>query len=738
MEERTVLKHKYIAGIIAIVFAIVLGGCAAPADLPERIAKADAIRQTPPEDERDSGPVIVTLSTEEEIEWAICSEGCYCYYNGSLYGYLAEDGKEIAPCIYSEATPFSEGLACVCLDGKYGYIDKNGEIALPFLYDQASPFREGTAYFSCGEEYGLIDREGAAVLRLENCDSISSFREGLAYFFRDGLYGYMDQSGKVVIPPAYDDAGYFYDGLASVRKGGFFGLIDKDGREVLAPQYSSIRREESYIIAEKEGIYYCIDGEGRAFSPGAWDSVREEGGMLLVRRDDLYGLANGNGKLILEPVYEQIVPIAGKELAIVYNENGESGVLDYAGQVRVPFIYGSIYADGGGGLRVTDRDTGKIGYLDGENLTVSIPAVYDGMGAFTEGRAMVMQDGKYGVIRNDGMLELPLEYDNICLLSDGSRAVWTGETVRLTDRRGNLILTGEYGWIDELGNVYETEERSGTWKSRNYWDRQGQPVAPGYWRYETVQGVKDTYILHDDTGNNILLKAGEEAGQSTEKEFLTNWITPEAGPFADFVKNGAIAVSNAHVEGYMDKFEDLRNEGWCFSKLYRIEGQDVLYFYAEPWKRINIECSSGLFIARDGQVEQLLDGYTGSGTLKGDQVRFLFDKEEGAWKVGTMGSWGGFGGYAYGGDVYILRDGRAEVEISFMSYNQTTGNYGDDELLEDAELFYDQEDTPYTQDTILEAGYVREYLIEGQRVPVEEFRALEEQYKYQYYLTPEW
>lgn len=215
------LKHKYITGIIAMMLAIILGGCATPADLSEKAAKADAVRQPPPEDEGDSGSIVVTVSTEEEIEWAVFSEGCYWYYNGSLYGCLAEDGKEIA---------------------------------LPFQYDQASPFREGTAYFSCGEEYGLLDREGSVVLRLENCDSISSFREGLAYFSRDGLYGYMDQSGRVVIPPVYDDAGYFYDGLACVRKGGFFGLVDKDGREVFAPQYSSIRREESYIIAEKEGI----------------------------------------------------------------------------------------------------------------------------------------------------------------------------------------------------------------------------------------------------------------------------------------------------------------------------------------------------------------------------------------------------------------------------------------------------------------------------------------------------
>lgn len=51
-----------------------------------------------------------------------------------------------------------------------------------------------------------------------------------------------------------------------------------------------------------------------------------------------------------------------------------------------------------------------------------------------------------------------------------------------------------------------------------------------------------------------------------------------------------------------------------------------------------------------------------------------------------MGSLGGFGGYACGGEVYTLRDGRAVPEISFMSYNQTAGNYNEDELLENAVL----------------------------------------------------
>lgn len=729
------LKPKYITGIIAAAaFAVILGGCAVTADSSERLAKADTVRQTPPPgNEEDSKPIIATFSTGEKIEWAIYSEGCYFYSNGSFYGYLAEDGKEIASCIYSEATPFSEGLACVYLDGKYGYIGKDGEIALPFLYDQASPFREGTAYFSCGEEYGLIDREGNVVLRLD-CDSISSFREGLAYFSEDGRYGYMDQSGRVVIEPVYDDAGYFYDGLATVRKGGFFGLIGKDGREVLSPEYSSIRLEETYIIAEKDDLVYCFDREGRELPLGAWDRISEEEGMLRLRRDNRYGLADGSGKIILEPVYEYIDPIPGKELAIVKNENREYGVLDYAGQVKVPFIYSYIYADDGGGLCVTDRDTEKVGYLDGEDFSVKIPVIYDILGYFTEGRAVVGLDGKYGVIRYDGTLELPLEYDRINLFSDGSMAAWTGETAKLTDRQGNLILTGRYDIIWEQGNGYEITEDG----KDSYWDRQGRLVASGYRWSDIVQGARNTYILHGIAESSILLRTGEEDGQSAKVLPLSNWITPKAGLFMDYLKNGVITVQDGGG-GHTAKLEGLRQYCWNFSKLYRIEGQNVLYFYTEPWRQWNFpESYSGLFTIRDGQVEQLISGYECGGSLRGDYVCFWYDKEEDVWKSGTWGNWGGFGGYAWGGEVYTLKDGQAVSEISFMSYDQTVGNYDEEDLLENAGLFYNEEDHPYTEETILDAGYVMEYLIDWRRVSVEEYRAAAGRYRYQYYLAQEW
>ena len=50
--------------------------------------------------------------------------------------------------------------------------------------------------------------------------------------------GFKDLSGKVVIPPQFDDVGYFSEGLAPVRIGEKWGYIDKTGKIVIPPKYA--------------------------------------------------------------------------------------------------------------------------------------------------------------------------------------------------------------------------------------------------------------------------------------------------------------------------------------------------------------------------------------------------------------------------------------------------------------------------------------------------------------------
>lgn len=268
-----------------------------PKNTVEKSAAGDNILS-----EKDSGMEEGSPSSSfpdsREMEWTIYSEGTYCYSNGSLCGYLSENGEEITSCIYEDAAPFSEGLACVRKNGKYGYIGRDGAEVIPFRFDQAASFREGAAYFSCGEEYGLIDHNGNVILDLTDSgfDSISSFREGLAYFSADGLYGYMDKTGEIVIDPVYGDAGYFYDGLAMVMKDGFFGLIEKDGREVLSPKYSKIKVKETNIVARKDGEVYCFDKNGEEIFSGTWDNVWKEEEVYYIKKRQQKGAGRSGGK----------------------------------------------------------------------------------------------------------------------------------------------------------------------------------------------------------------------------------------------------------------------------------------------------------------------------------------------------------------------------------------------------------------------------------------------------------
>lgn len=676
-------------------------------------------------------PIAVSLSGER-IGGIVYSEGRYSYRQGALYGYLAEDGSETIPCIYSAATPFSEGLACVCLDGKYGYIGKDGETVLPFVYDQASPFQEGRAYFSRGEEYGLIHRDSLEEQHLEGYESISAFREGRAYFCRDGLYGYMDRDGQTVIEPVYDDAGYFYDGLAVVRKNGLCGVVGKDGEEVLPCRYDAVTVEEACIFGEQEDIKYCFDRTGRELLSGTWDYIWEKEGMLRARRGDRCVLADTNGGILYETQGDcDLYPIAGRELVVVYNEAGQYGIVDYEGRSIVPFQYKYISNRVDEiGLYYKDSETGKIGYLDGDSFAVKIPAVYDYIGEVVQGRAVVSQDEKYGVLGADGTLEYPLAYDRINLFSDGSLALWTGDTVVLRDRQGHRLHAGEYDYIREVGEGYELERKG---LEYSYRDRQGRLVILNYMygARNPVPGSENTYLLQ----NGTLLIAGQESGADLDEIFLRNRITPQAGLFGDYLHRGNLfyedldtPIMHTALLGGVEQYYER-----VFYKLYRIGEEKVLYFHAAPWERANFpESLSGLFAVRDGEVVQLLGGYECGGSMRGDYVCFAYDREQDRWKPGVWGSMGGFGGFLTSREVYTLQDGEAAQEVSFCYYNHDRYEIDEEELLENAHLFYDFEDRPYTPETVLEledTDNVTEYSVDGIRVTVEEYRAREKRYQ---------
>ncbi len=661
-------------------------------DADKVLENADGVEDTGESAGRTS--TVFEVSTGEDIDWAIWSEGIYCYSDGDLCGYLSEAGDRITSCIYEKAAPFSEGLACVYRDGKYGYIGKDGETALPFVYDQASSFREGVAYFSMGEEYGFIDKEGNVILELTDCDSISSFREGLAYFSVDGQYGYMDKNGEIIVKPIYDDAGYFYEGLSVVVKDGLGGVIGKDGKEILAPEYIGVSTEDTCIIAQKEDRFFFFDTEGKEVSSGAWDWITRENDIFYIYEGDMTGFADKNGKVILEPLYEEIRPIPERGLVMVRNADEEYGMLDYEGQITVPFCH------------------------------------YDSVSDFVKGRAVVELNEKYGLLQYDGTLEMPIEYDEIRLFSDGSMAVWTGDVVELTGSGGNRILTGKYKYLYSTGDGYETDNL-GTDEKTKFWDDKGNLISEyDYGFLSSAYGVKNTYMVKADLNGGRLLKKGTEDEEVLEEVLLTNQITPKIGAFKNFMESGSVSALAGGVP-FTEDMERMR-QWWKYSKLYRIgeKGTIMLYFYAQPLYHSNFrESNSGLYLVNDGRAEQLIGAGECGGSMGGDKLCFWYDTKDGRLKPGTSGNEGGFGGSMSGGDVYELKQGKMVLENSFANYYQDVLNYSEETLLENAELFYNPEGGTYTEETILEAEAVTEYEVNEKRVSRQEYEEARGRYR---------
>lgn len=694
-----------------------------------------------PEAADNKYPLIATPSAAKWIDLVLVSEGNYCIFDGEKYGFLAEDGEEIAPCIYDIAYPFSEGLACVCQDGKYGYIDSRGETVIPFTYDRAAPFVEGLAYFAVGESYGFMDKTGTQVFSLE-CDSVSSFQEGLAYFSIDGRYGYIDRNGQVVIEPVYDDAGYFQDGLAKVMKNGRYGVIDRDGELIVATEYDSLTGDDSFINARCDETYACFDRTGKAFLE-QYDRILLAGGKnyVYVEKGEKRGLADKEGNVLLEPLYDWVSLLPGEKFLLI-RENELYGVTDLQGEARIPAVYSDIRYDRyerngdsteGGMLLITDAD-GHIESMDITDYSEKIPCSYDSIDWISHDRAVVRRDKLSGIIDREGNLIEPVAYDMVRVLSDG--AVWLkhGAKARFYNNRGEIVESiGYYDDISKTGNCYQVEKND----KYGFLNDMGKEVCPPVYSFVMdyeVYGADNVYIITDYSSDirDSIIKTGEPEWADISGALLQNEITPRIGLYQEFTRSGSISVTDATIDGHTATQEDLRN----YKKTYKLydfyhTGEPILYFEAEPYRQTGFpESYSGFYTVRDNQLVELITGYECGGSLRGDYACIWYDKETSQALFGTNGFWGGFGGYASQGEVYDKQNGEMTCIASFGCIMQPIADFSDEELAH-AELVYDGDGKPYTKEMIEQAenGKIAViYFVNDEQTTIEVCQEMEERY----------
>lgn len=405
----------------------------------------------------------------------------------------------------------------------------------------------------------------------------------------------------------------------------------------------------------------------------------------------------------------------------------------------------------------------KYGYLKktGEEITYY---TYDTAYPFSEGLGCVMVDGKYGFINENGEEAIPFIYEDAAPFQDGLAYFATEEEYGFMDKDGTPVfyldcdsissfkegfayfsIDGRYGYLDKTGQVVIDAEYSGAdyFKDglafveidgyKGAVNTKGEIVIPV--QYDSIRR-EDGYIFaisgdeteyYSLTGDVIPQEVyanqvnAENEDDDISDILLKNSITPRIKLYWELTHGKPMDILNTENEVVnVKKFATWGESDYRkTAKLYDVlqNGRPLLYCMEEPAIQQSFPLSdSALYGIKDNQLQCLVSGEECGGSLRGDYVCFFKDMESGKNLIGNQGSAGGFGGIATYGRIYDYETGNANLIFSYEWIMQSAGNYTEEDLYNNVCLFYDENDNPYTLDTILDAETVQEYLVNEERV----------------------
>ena len=197
--------------------------------------------------------------------------------------------------------------------------------------------------------WGVLDNDGSIIIPFEY-DSIQGQHSGdISILQKNGYYGWINQYGKLVKTPQYTYLKLItYDLLSACAPNGGCGILVKNnGKEFLPLVFDGVIdshiNDVYFSISNKNGKYGVINVSGNLVIDCILPTVdRITNDVIYTKNGKLEGLASINsGKIILEPVYQNIVELA-QQGYFKMKSNRKWGVVDYDGNIIYPCQYGTF------------------------------------------------------------------------------------------------------------------------------------------------------------------------------------------------------------------------------------------------------------------------------------------------------------------------------------------------------------------------------------------------------------
>jgi len=409
------------------------------------------------------GPMIVRLgdnwgaiNPDGRIAVEFIYESIRPFYNGfaevwlpggmnGRRGIINQNGEIIVPIEYDNVRHFSEGLAAVNRDNRWGFYDKNGNNVVPIIYYGVRDFSGGLARVQLGtwpnQQFGFIDPTGAPIVPIiyDRAGSpgygVADFHEGLTPAMRDGKWGFVGKCGTELIPfDYYEDVTNFSGGLAGVRRDGKWGFINQSNELIIPFQFNLIQNFPELVFSE--GLTPV--GMGSFDTGWKWGFVGNDGRIVIdiiydevgrffdrftwVQRgiwpNQQMGIIDKYGNYIIEiGEFSSVRPFRNGFAAV--ERNNLWGLINQYGEIVVPIEYTwhsmvdtQDFGFSENLLRVTSGEwpNQRRGFVNTAGEIV-VPIIFNSIGQFRNGYAVVELDGRFGLLRNP-LLPCDVSIDN--------------------------------------------------------------------------------------------------------------------------------------------------------------------------------------------------------------------------------------------------------------------------------------------------------------------------------------
>lgn len=426
------------------------------------------------------------------------------------WGYINSQGEVSIPFIFDDVTDFSGSHAVVMKNGKLGFINQQGNTIIPFEYESLNGFMvkegfQGQPYIWSDEmntfgdliiaekdlQWGILNRQGTIVLPFEY-DGIMKITNDLYFASKNGKHGIIDNYGNIVVPFKYDylvnefsvdvfvaknneefdlldkqgrvilqfnNKGIhnyysnldFVDGFSIIAKhdgdGVKFGFIDRHGEIVIPIQYDHLANFSGGIaMANKDGKWGAIDKQGNIITPFEIETTFLSNNLLFpdpfplpIKRNNQWGFMSIDKRMIIPCEFDKIHYFTEGYAMVM--KNGEWGVINYKGEIIVPFSI-TLFPDGLACVCFNN----KYGFINGSG-GLEIPIRYDFAKDFSEGIAVVKENHQFGFINNKGQVIIPFNYDFADSFSDGYAPVSKNNLWGFIDKQGHLIIPYQYSRV---------------------------------------------------------------------------------------------------------------------------------------------------------------------------------------------------------------------------------------------------------------------------------------------------